>query len=193
MAQAKTQALVAFVPLFLLILRLSLSTVDAETIEFPWCIPTIGSSYVKQQAKEGDTIVFRWAGEYHNAFLYPSGDCNDSEGGEYLGEQPGASYTFSPEEAGTDVTFVCSVGSHCALGQIVTFAVAAGSSDSANYETSTPCGDVMILSLPEEEDVGVEKDAEEASGATGVSFAAATTTMVVVIVSFSGLVLNWHW
>ena len=111
-----------------------------EGIDFPWCIPQ--TPYDSQMAKVGDTIAFTWDGVYHNVYMYPSGTCTDKTDREYLGEASGASYTFTSDDIGTNKTFVCDVGGHCASGQIVTFAnIASSDAEDVTYSTSNPCGD----------------------------------------------------
>jgi hypothetical protein len=120
-------------------------------INFPWCIPDPETPYELQSGiKEGDTVFFVWSGVYHNVYLYPSGNCADRTDREYLGESASeTSYTFKSEDIGKNLTFVCDVGSHCASGQIVTFANVAPANRTENVKYSTtnnPCGDVTYLS-----------------------------------------------
>jgi plastocyanin len=120
-------------------------------INFPWCIPDPETPYELQSGiKEGDTVFFVWSGVYHNVYLYPSGNCADRTDREYLGEFASeTSYTFNSEDIGKNLTFVCDVSSHCASGQIVTFANVAPANRTENVKFSTtnnPCGDVTYLS-----------------------------------------------
>eukprot|EP00536_Pseudo-nitzschia_multiseries_P012140 jgi/Psemu1/308812/fgenesh1_kg.447_\ len=135
-------------------------TKDANEIKFPWCIPQ--TPYEAQAAKEGDTVKFSWDGEYHNVYLYPSGTCTDKTDRIYLGESPGTSYTFTKDDVGKNLTFVCDVSSHCLSGQIVTFSnVVSGEksmlteSETVTYSMTTPCGDVSISGHGPEEDAEV--------------------------------------
>lgn len=151
------------------------SLVQAETITLPWCIPAPDAgSYERRWAKEGDTIVFDWRGEAHDVWIYPSGECFDKQDREYLGEQRGASYTFSSQDVGTNKTFVCTISSHCAMGQRVVFdVVGADDKEGMEYILSTPCGkDGFLGDPPTEAPVGAD------SSATG---AIATTAMAAIL------------
>ncbi len=122
------------------ILFCALSLTMAEKITLPWCKPLSETlEYEPRVAKVGDTVVFDWEGEAHNAWIYPSGECIDNIGREYLGEQPGASYTFLPKDIGTNKTFVCSISDHCKKGQILVYSVAGANDTVAEYDLSTPC------------------------------------------------------
>ena len=120
-------------------------------INFPWCIPDPETPYELQSGiKEGDTVFFTWSDVYHNVYLYPSGNCADRTDREYLGESASeTSYTFKSEDIGKNLTFVCDVSSHCASGQLVTFANVAPANRTENVMysmTNNPCGDVTYLS-----------------------------------------------
>ena len=87
---------------FLLLLLAGLASAQANdtfTIRLPWCRPSSGS-YERRRAREGDTVEFDWNDEetFHNALIYPSGDCSDSGGSELVSDAPGASYTFQPAD-----------------------------------------------------------------------------------------------
>jgi plastocyanin len=125
---------------FLVVVVAAAEATDTVTITLPWCKPSTPGSYERRQAREGDTVEFDWLAEYHNAVIYPSGDCLDSSDREFLGEQPGASYTFTAEDVGTSKTFVCSVSNHCAQGQLVVFDVLPSTTEDIDYLLSTPCG-----------------------------------------------------
>eukprot|EP00531_Pseudo-nitzschia_arenysensis_P016394 CAMPEP_0116149976 /NCGR_PEP_ID=MMETSP0329-20121206/19273_1 /TAXON_ID=697910 /ORGANISM="Pseudo-nitzschia arenysensis, Strain B593" /LENGTH=156 /DNA_ID=CAMNT_0003646403 /DNA_START=300 /DNA_END=770 /DNA_ORIENTATION=+ len=122
----------------------------AEKITLPWCKPLSETLvYEPRVAKVGDTVVFDWEGEAHNAWIYPSGECLDNIGREYLGEQPGSTlYTFLPEDVGTKQTFVCSVSNHCIKGQILVYSVVGANDKVAEYDLSTPCGGEGYLGDP---------------------------------------------
>ena len=124
-----------------------LATGNAEKINLPWCKPAVKGPYDNRVAKEGDTVVFEWGGEAHNAYVYPSGECLDNKDKEYLGEQSGASYTFKAEDIGTSKTFICSISNHCVVGQIVTFDVVAADQE-VDYLLSTPCGEGYLGEEP---------------------------------------------
>mmetsp|Transcript_41 Transcript_41/g.70 ORF Transcript_41/g.70 Transcript_41/m.70 type:complete len:189 (+) Transcript_41:259-825(+) len=131
---------------------------DSNEIEFPWCIPE--TPYETQAAREGDTVKFSWDGQYHNVYIYPSGSCTDKMDRIYLGESPETSYTFTKDDVGKNLTFVCEAGSHCQSGQIVTFAnVVSGETgfkiqpETVNYSMTTPCGDVLINGHGPKDDV----------------------------------------
>merc|ERR1712176_156708 len=111
-----------------------------EEIDFPWCIPRT-DSYEVQNAKVGDTIVFKWDDIVpHNVLIYPSGKCDDAEGASFIGPNENGSYvashTFTSEDVG-NVTFVRSISSHCNLGQKVLFNVV--TDGDVEYSTSSPC------------------------------------------------------
>jgi len=113
---------------------------DTFTIVLPWCKPS-GGSYERRQAREGDTVEFDWwESTFHNAEIYPSGDCFDSGGQEFLSESSGASYTFTASDVGLSKTFVCSISDHCAQGQLVVFDVLSSDAE-MEYLLSSPCGD----------------------------------------------------
>ncbi len=123
--------------------------VEAEQITLPWCKPPPATVYEPRVAKVGDTVVFEWAGEAHNAWIYPSENCFGFEGREqqeYLGEQPGVAYTFTSGDVGTNKTFACSLSNHCIEGQILTFSVT--NKTVVDYDLSTPCGEGFLGDPP---------------------------------------------
>ena len=61
----------------------------------------------------------------HNVYIHPTGDCEES-GRVLVGDRGGpAPYTFTADDGGKTTTFACDIGSHCEIGQMVSFAVEA--------------------------------------------------------------------
>ena len=48
--------------------------------------------------------------------IHPTGDCEE-DGAIVIGYRSGATYTFTEEDAGTEVFFACDVGQRCEAGQ----------------------------------------------------------------------------
>merc|ERR1712194_311907 len=127
----------------LILLLMFLTTANGELIDFPWCIPR-PDSFEVQNAKVGDTVVFKWDDRVpHNVLIYPSGTCADEKGATYVGplgiNEDGtyeASHTFTSEDIGT-VTFVCSVSARCKLGQKVLFNIV--TEGEVDYSRLNPC------------------------------------------------------
>ena len=139
-----TEKLLAFLVAFLLLV-----SITGEKINLPWCKPEESETgYEPRVAKEGDILIFEWGGEAHDVWIYPSGECLDFQGREYLGEKGGASYTFTAEDVGTTKTFMCSISNHCSLGQLVAIDVVAADASDVEYTLSTPCGVDAYLGEP---------------------------------------------
>ena len=128
---------------FFLVLLLHVGETNGEKLTLPWCKPPTPANYTTRSIKEGDEVVFDWAVEYHNAWIYPSGDCNDRTDRTFLGEQAPVSYTFKSEDVGNSITFVCDVSDHCKVGQFVVFDVF-GADEDIKYTTETPCGEGYV-------------------------------------------------
>jgi len=106
--------------------------------------------YADMNASVGDTVEFKWAANFHNLYIHPSGTC-DMEGRILLGDKASGSgshiFTADDAAAGT-VTFACDVGfgehsgrvvgegGHCLHGQIVTFIVVAAGATSVEEVTT---------------------------------------------------------
>jgi len=151
----------------------SSSMASAETINLPWCKPPTPGDYATRTAKEGDTVIFSWAGEAHNVVIYPSGDCLNPKDKTFISEMSGASYTFTADDVGTNTTLVCSISDHCMVGQKVTFEVVPADTADVEYDTSTPgCGD-GFLGEP------TEPPAPEPSGAASWGMATAVVAGLV--------------
>lgn len=149
----------------------SVRRTTAESITLPWCKPVSEEmEYKSRSIKEGDTVYFDWAGEAHNAYVYPSGDCLNPKDREYLGEQPGASYTFTAEDVGQRKTFVCSISNHCVAGQILSFDVVGADDQDIEYDLSAPC--------PRTEGYLGDTDPTIAEPATTTSAAGTTNNLV---------------
>jgi len=123
----------------LIVSLIFLNVTTGEDIDFPWCIPI--DSFEVQNAKIGDTVLFKWDDMIpHNVLIYPSGECDDAAGANFLGPNEDGSYvashTFTSEDVGT-VTFVCGVSGHCDLGQKVLFNVV--TEGDVVYSRSNPC------------------------------------------------------
>ena len=140
-----------------------------ETVTLPWCKPDVPANYTTRSIKAGDTVVFEWFGEYHNAWYYPTGDCMDRADRKFLGEQSPASYEFGEEDVGTTMTFVCDVSNHCQVGQYVTFDVV-GADEEIEYVLETPCGSDGRLASAEAESGGVRNAAAATAGATAAAW-----------------------
>ena len=83
---------------------------------YRWVVPYDGPK--EFAAKVGDTIIFRWIQGFHNVFIHPSMSC-DLTGAIEVGQLPGTEYTFTAENAGTQMFFACDIGmgAHCAAGE----------------------------------------------------------------------------
>ncbi len=126
----------------------------------------------------GDTVVFDWEGEAHNAWIYPSAECFDFKEREYLGEQPGASYTFVEKDVGTNKTFACSLSNHCIKGQLLTFVVVGKDEITLeDYKLSTPCGDGFLGDSPI-----IENDSAGANSIQSIGF-------VMVLILFGAILV----
>ena len=88
-----------------------------------WVIPFPDPELPPVTARVGDTLVFEWDGPLpHNVQLNPAKSC-DFAGGIQLGEVSPVRVTIAAEDAGRDLTFVCTVPGHCLSGQILTVTV----------------------------------------------------------------------
>jgi len=90
----------------------------APVIVLDWIIKT----YEDETAMVGDTIQFNYD-PFHNVYIHPSGSCDQSDSLE-IGQTSGTTYTFTEEDAGSDVYFACQISGHCDAGQIVKVSVA---------------------------------------------------------------------
>ena len=114
-----TTAIVSNMKLYsgIVTLMLSIITVQAANIDIQWSI----QAYDDVTAQVGDTITFTWSSG-HNVYIQPSGTCQ-ADGAILVGETPPAIYTFSAEDLGQDLFFVCGVAGHCDAGQTITVSV----------------------------------------------------------------------
>jgi len=74
-----------------------------------------------ETARVGDTIIFEWNG-VHNVNIHPFRSCSILFR-KWLGDQSGASYTFTKEDENKDILFSCDIGNHCAKGMRMTVTV----------------------------------------------------------------------
>jgi len=91
------------------IVKVSVAPTDFDIV-LDWVIRT----YEDETAMVGDTIQFNWAGE-HNVYIHPSGSCDDTDSIE-VGQESGATYTFTEDDAGQDIYFACQITGHCSTG-----------------------------------------------------------------------------
>lgn len=105
--------------------------VAQNTISVDWSV----TDNDEATASVGDIVKFDWD-DTHNVYIHPTGSC-DETGAIFIGEQPGASYTFTAEDAGSDIYFACDVGQHCEFGQFIKFTVSDGSEPTPS-PVSTP-------------------------------------------------------
>lgn len=95
-----------------------------RTISIDWIVPMESEEediYSDQRVQVGDSVSFVWEG-FHNVYIHPTGNCKRDDSVAVAVEGQNATYTFQDSDVGT-VVFVCDVGSHCELGQIVKFIV----------------------------------------------------------------------
>jgi len=78
-------------------------------------------------ATVGETIQFNWSG-LHNVYIHPSGTCSDT-GSMEVGTSTGASYMFTEDDAGKEISFVCQISGHCLAGQILKVQVVVSNDD----------------------------------------------------------------
>ena len=95
--------------------------VYGEDVAINWSI----KKYESESVQVGDTVTFTFSSNHTtNVFIHPSGDCDETGRIDFGGSASPATYTFAEDDIG-EVVFACDVGSHCELGQIVTFNVIA--------------------------------------------------------------------
>ena len=105
----------------IVLLLLFLPFVAGANITIDWTFPTSpATSLPSRTAFVGDTITFNWVGS-HDVFIHPTKTCSTSES-VLVGRLSGVKYTFTKADIG-DKVFACEVGSHCALGMILTVTV----------------------------------------------------------------------
>lgn len=80
--------------------------------------------------KAGQSITFTWDNN-HNVFIHPSGDC-DATGAILVGNESPATYTFTEDDEGETLHFVCTVGQHCQNGMHMDVAVEASEGDTSD-------------------------------------------------------------
>jgi len=102
-----------------------------------WVVPFAGPE--DWQAAVGDTMVFTWTGG-HNVFIHPTQSC-DTTGAEFIGRFSGTEYTFTAEDAGTQIFFSCDIGqgAHCRFGQFLKVFV---------YDTTPAGGSGPVPEIP---------------------------------------------
>ncbi|OEU11196.1 hypothetical protein FRACYDRAFT_246308 [Fragilariopsis cylindrus CCMP1102] len=145
---------------FLLLVSTTTTTlVNGIAFESPnWIIPSNFQPYPSMAVNVGDTLTFNWSGGVHDVWIYPSGTCDDS-GAYLIGSSSGTTYSFTEEDAGETLTFVCAIGTHCEAGMLMdTFVVGDGSSTDAPTEPDEFPGDEFES---EEEDESEEEELEE--------------------------------
>lgn len=100
-------------------------------------------------------MLFNYGG-FHNVYIHPNGNC-DETGRILVGDTGGpASYTFSADDSGQAITFACDIGAHCESGQIISFQVAATTSGPTG-PTMTPTASPTLL--PSEDfKAGIDND-----------------------------------
>jgi len=99
-----------------------------SVIEQDWVIPQ--QPLPEIDVEVGQTIRFNWNGP-HNVYLHPTGTC-DEEGAIKVGEETGASYTFTSDDIGSTLFFSCDVGQHCELDQFLKARVTNPTNDENN-------------------------------------------------------------
>jgi plastocyanin len=145
---------------FLLLVSTSTTTlVNGIAFESPnWIIPSNFQPYPSMAVNVGDTLTFNWSGGVHDVWIYPSGTCDDS-GAYLIGSSSGTTYSFTEEDAGETLTFVCAIGTHCEAGMLMdTFVVGDGSDTDAPTEPDEFPADEFES---EEEDESEEEELEE--------------------------------
>ena len=92
-----------------------------EVVAIKWII----KKYESESVQVGDSVTFTFSSNHTtNVFIHPSRDCDVTGRIDFGGSASPATYTFAEDDIG-EVVFACDVGSHCELGQIVTFNVIA--------------------------------------------------------------------
>ncbi|KAL4427296.1 hypothetical protein ABPG77_003205 [Micractinium sp. CCAP 211/92] len=95
----------------------SLCAAQAKTIPLNW---VHGRRFANINACVGDTVTFSWSkGSQHDLVEVKSRTCSASGGSRLTGVSTKGNKAVKFSKAGTR-HFMCSVGLHCALGQIVT-------------------------------------------------------------------------
>jgi len=174
------------------------SVADAVTIDVAdWVVPYNGPK--EWQASVGDTITFIWSGG-HNVLIHPTMSC-DTEGAIFIGNQPGASYTFAEADGsaeGTEHFFSCDIGdgAHCRFGQSLTVMVYSGEAPGGSGvvpdepvtvpETEPPVPETLPETEPSMADTADEPMMDTASESDS---AGSLTTVSVASLVAAGLAL----
>ena len=130
------------------------SPVLTEHFVTDWVIrQPVGKPFDTRTVHAGDSMTFSWDYGVHDVWIYPSGNCGEQTGKIQIGstsDNP-TTYTFREDEAGTTVTFVCDVGSHCQAGMILDVVVlppAAGDEDNNIEEVPDEPAAAAAAELP---------------------------------------------
>eukprot|EP00529_Nitzschia_sp_RCC80_P032532 CAMPEP_0113500014 /NCGR_PEP_ID=MMETSP0014_2-20120614/32073_1 /TAXON_ID=2857 /ORGANISM="Nitzschia sp." /LENGTH=233 /DNA_ID=CAMNT_0000394263 /DNA_START=213 /DNA_END=914 /DNA_ORIENTATION=+ /assembly_acc=CAM_ASM_000159 len=109
-----------------LLLSTTTSSVLAAVFQIPWQIPTRETGpYEPLTVSVDDVVDFVWDG-FHNVFLYRSGSCDPSAGRMMIGNSSPTTLTFTEDDIGKTLTFVCAVDAHCLQGQLIDITVVDG-------------------------------------------------------------------
>jgi len=130
----------------------------AHAVEFfapNWVIPMeIGTPYPSMTVNAGDSLTFAWSQGTHDVWIYPSGTCNPTDGIQIATVQDNpTTYTFSEEEAGTSITFVCDVGAHCQAGMIMDVVVLAAAGEDEEETSMTDAEEEIEIEETPEPDI----------------------------------------
>jgi len=142
--------LLAAAAALLLLLLPPMSVTGQTVVEGPnWIIPANLQPYPAMVVQVGDTLQLSWTQGTHDVWIYPSGICADDTGAIEIGttaDNP-TTYTFTQDDANRGmITFVCTIGSHCAAGMIMDVMVLGGVDevevlDEDEEETDIPTAD----------------------------------------------------
>ena len=109
-----------------LFLSTAATSVLAAVFQVPWQIPTRETGpYQPLTVSVNDVVDFVWDG-FHNVFLYGSGSCDPSGGRTFIGDASPTTVTFTEDDIGKTLTFVCAVDAHCLQGQLIDITVVDG-------------------------------------------------------------------
>ena len=86
-----------------------------------WQIPSDGGPLPSMTGESEHSITFTWNGN-HNVYIHPSGNC-DATDAILVGSESPATYTFTEDDEGKTLHFVCTVGQHCQSGMRMDVAV----------------------------------------------------------------------
>jgi plastocyanin len=135
----------------------NVNVVFVNGIEFDspnWIIPTNFQPYPTMVVNVDDTLTFNWNSGTHDVWIHPTGTCNNA-GAVNIGSSSGTTYTFTENDAGETLTFVCDIGSHCEAGMLM---------------------DVIVGDGVVDDDEGVEDDLVDDDGEVGLALATVEPT-----------------